>query len=63
MFNSPQPVTDDQIWSYFDFNKEMTSKMRRFRRLSTVNREDLETRLSCFGCELKKWRTFHSFQE
>ena len=21
------------------------------------------TRLSCFGCELEKWRTFHSFQE
>ena len=29
----------------------------------TVNREDLGTRLSCFGCENKKWGTFHSFQE
>ena len=29
----------------------------------TVNREDLGTRLSCFGRENKKWRTFHSFQE
>ena len=28
----------------------------------TVNREDLGTRLSCFGYELEKWRTFHSFQ-
>ena len=28
-----------------------------------VNREDLWTRLSCFGCENKRWRTFHSFQE
>ena len=29
----------------------------------TVNREDLGTRLSCFDYELKKWRTFRSFQE
>ena len=30
------------------FNEEMTSKMQ-----GTVNREDLGTRLSCFGCEKK----------
>ena len=28
-----------------------------------VNREDLGTRLSCCGCENKKWRTFQSFQD
>ena len=28
--------------------------MQRFRRLGTVNREDLGLRLSFFGCELKK---------
>ena len=33
MHNSPQPVTDDQIWKNFVFNEEMTSKMQRFRRL------------------------------
>ena len=30
------------------------SKMQRFRRLRHVNRGDLGTRLSCFGCELEK---------
>ena len=28
MHNSPKPVTDDQIWKNFVFNKEMTSKMQ-----------------------------------
>ena len=28
-----------------------------------MNGEDLGTRLSCFGCENKKWQTFHLFQE
>ena len=28
MHNSPQPVTDDQIWKNFEFNEEMTSKMK-----------------------------------
>ena len=32
-------------------------------RSCTINREDLGTRLSCFGCENKKWQTFHLFQE
>ena len=32
-------------------------------RLRHVNRGDLGTSFSCFGCENKKWRTFHSFQE
>ena len=31
-------------------------------RLRHRYRDDLGTRLSCFGCE-KKWRTIHSFQE
>ena len=37
--------------------------MQRSCRLMHRYREDLGTRLSCFGCENKKWRTFQSFQE
>ena len=33
------------------FNEEMTSKMQPATGKGTVNREDLGTRLSCFGCE------------
>ena len=33
MFNSPEPVTYDQIWKNFVFNEEMTSKMQRSCRL------------------------------
>ena len=40
----------------------MTSKLQPSTGSGTVNREDLGTRLSCFGRD-KKWRTFHSFQE
>ena len=29
----------------------------------TVKWADLGMRVSCFGCELEKWHTFHSFQE
>ena len=56
-------ITDDQIWKNFVLNEEMTSKMQRSWRLRHENREDLGTRLSCFGCENNKWRTFHLFQE
>ena len=33
------------------FNEEMTSEMQPATGKGTVNREDLATRLSCFGCE------------
>ena len=35
------------------FNEEMTSKMQPSTGQGTVNREDLGTRLSGFGCEKK----------
>ena len=58
MYNSPQPATDDQIWKNFVFNEAMTSKVQHSCRLRHRYREDLETRLSCFGCENKNSRTF-----
>ena len=43
------------------YNQLLMTKFGRILCLARKWRQ--KCRLSCFGCELEKWRTFHSFQE
>ena len=67
MHNLPQPAIDDQIWKNFVSNEPMMSNVQHSCRLGHRYREDLGTRLSCFGCENKNnrtfCRTFYSFHD